>query len=424
MQFDSPATYNNPKHHGSTMNMNTDYSMYLPGMGRIAPKPIIAVQRKKVNDDGDLKKVISTPSIEKSTTDAAKQPEMSHKCERIIDPAVECEVQPIVNAESPGESPKVIHYRVWPGGPIKTFRVPMVNATTNKAATALQKMVRGKCARTNYYIRKLELRVAAMNEQRIKDVAAIQADMEKQKILVRRKVTQKQASLLKVQLDTKKTATQGSELINYLRKENKKLRQKNEKIAASIQALRLHNEQLESLTSATGENQNLLGTHYDKIQETNTLLLSVVPQYESKLSELREALEVRQQYCDVENHMKVLYMKSIGTITEMMEQDSNDPELIQEIMQFCADLPSEILPPSTPLDTTVSADEHQEDHLPAETDNQENMSADPTEYDEVSVLDNTNDADDDDDDHVDDDVDDDDDTDSNNYDDYTIAGMD
>jgi hypothetical protein len=223
-----------------------------------------------------------------------------------------------------------------------------------------------------------------------------------------------------VQLDTKKTAEQGSELINYLRKENKKLRQKNEKIAASIQALRLHNEQLESLTTATGENQNLLGSHYDKIRETNTLLLSVVPQYEGKIAELQEALEVRQQYCDVENHMKVMYMKTIGTITEMMEQDSNDPALIQEIMQYCADLPNEIIPPSiTPLHSTDDEDKNGNDmnhNNTTESMNDENVDGsgdDPSEYDEVSVHDHMNDNNDDDDD----------DTDSNNYDDYTIAGM-
>lgn len=401
------------------MNMNTDYSMYLPGMGRIAPKPIISVQRKKVNDDYDLKKDISTPSIEKSIIAVEKKLERSSDCELIVNPATESD-DPTAEIETVAESRKVIHYRVWPGGPIKAFTAPIVNTTTDSAATTLQKMVRGKCARTNYYVRKLEQQVAVMNEQRLRDVQSIQADMEKQKVLVRRKVTQKQASLLKVQLDTKKTAAQGSELINYLRQENKKLRQKNEKIAASIQALRLHNEQLESLTTATGENQNLLGTHYDKIQETNTLLLSVVPQYESKIAELQEALEVRQQYCDVENHMKVMYMKSIGTITEMMEQDSNDPALIQEIMQYCADLPSDILPPPsiTPLDTTDQnhGESPNNNHISnSELVDRENMDAaggDPTEYDEVSVLDNTND------DHNNDD-----DTDSNNYDDYTIAGM-
>ncbi len=399
-----------------------DYTMYLPGMGRIATTPIVAVPQRKKNDDyhNDLKKDAAT--IEKSIIPVETKAVNLVNCE--VNPAAdETDVIPTTVSETAVEPPRVIHYRVWPGGPIKTFSSPIANDTTNSAATLLQKMVRGKCARTNYYVRQLELKLQAVNEQRLREVQAVQADQGRQKVLERRKVTQKQASLLKNLLDTKKTATQGSELINYLRQENKKLRQKNGKIAASIHALKVHNEQLEGLTNETGENQNLLGTHYDKIQETNTLLLSVVPQYESKIEELQGALEVRQQYCDVENKMKVLYMKLIGTITEMMEQDySHDPALIQEIMQYCSDLPSEMIPPpppsSTPAHSDASEHGHHEGHLDEENDN---MNGDPMEYDEVSVTDDH---------HMDDlqhennDDEDDDDSDSNNYDDYTIASMD
>ena len=392
--------------------------MYLPGMGRIATTPILAAPQRKKNDDyhTDLKKDNAT--IEKSIIPVETKAVSLVDCE--VNPAAdEPDAIPIMVTETVVEPPKVIHYRVWPGGPMKTFSSPIANDTTIAAATLLQKMVRGKCARTNYYVRQLEMKLQALNEQRLREVQAVQADQEHQKVLVRRKVTQKQASLLKNLLDTKKTASQGSELINYLRQENKKLRQKNEKIAASIHALKVHNEQLESLTNETGENHNLLGTHYDKIQETNTLLLSVVPQYESKIEELQGALEVRQQYCDVENKMKVLYMKLIGTVTEMMEQDySHDPELIQEIMQYCADLPSEMIPPPSLSTTPVHHDVSEHGHRDEANDQ---MNGDPTEYDEVSVTD----------DHHMDDLqhdnninDDDDDSDSNNYDDYTIAGMD
>ena len=414
MQFDTPSSYNNHKHHDSTMNAKTDYSMYLPGMGRIATTPIIiTVQRKQVDDSNDLKKGTSTVSIEKPNIAIAKKPETKNVGN--LDPAVESEFVSLVT-EIIVEPPKIIYYRVWPGGPIKTFPTPIATATTHSAAIVLQKVVRGHCARTNSYVRKLERQVQAMNAQIVRDVHAIQADQEQEKVLVRRKVTQKQTSLLKVRLETKKTAEQGSELINYLRKENKKLRQKNEKIAASIRALRLQNEQLESLTNETGENQNLLGTHFDKIQETNTLLLSVVPQYESKIAELQGALDARQQYCDVETKMKVMYMKLIGTVTEMMEQDSNDPELIEEIMQFCADVPSDFIPsPIAPIDAaSLSLDgDNKNDILESKDHENDDVNGDPTEYDEVSVLDNMGDQD-----HHDDD-----DSDSNNYDDYTIAGM-
>lgn len=358
-----------------------DYCMYLPGMGRIATTPILS-GRKTIRDTVDIKK-LSSPSLARKPVVEKKENLVNagfvEEKTPIEDPAVEVKHE---------EQPNIMFYRSWPGGPIKTFIRTPDSVENNKAAIKIQKMVRGKCARTVFRIKSLEHRLMQVNKQRETEVQEIQQNKESRLIAARRKNTQKQASMLKKQLVTAETANEGSKIIHYLRSENKKLRKKNEKIAASMLALKQHNERLEKATTETDDSQSLLGTHYEKIKETNDVLLKVVPQYEAKLKEMQEALEIRRQYCASEHKMKVMYVKLVGTLTEMVENHSNDMALIDEITAYCLELPDEIPADDEGNDLPESIEANGED-----------------DYDEISVVDN-------------------DDSDSNNYDDYTVATMD
>lgn len=366
--------------------VGTDFSMYLPGMGRIATTPTSS-GRKSVRDAVEMKRFPSPSFVRKAVVE--KKPKFENN---------ESNVEKVVVKEPSAETKReeksnVMFYRTWPGGPIKSF-VPSPNTPkTNKAATKIQKLVRGKCARTLFRIKFLEHRLAQVDAQREAELQAVLENKESQLISLRRKATQKQASMLKKQLVTAETANEGAKLIHYLRLENKKLRKKNDKIAASILALKQHNERLEKATHETDDNQSLLGTHYEKIKETNAVLLTVVPQYEAKLKEMQEALEIRQQYCMSEHKMKVMYVKLVGTLTEMVENHSSDMALIDEITAYCLELPEDA--------ATGGEGAGVPDHIEAN----EMGGNGEDEYDEISVADN-------------------DDSDSNNYDDYTVATMD
>jgi hypothetical protein len=364
--------------------VGTDYSMYLPGMGRIATTPISS-GRKSVRDTVDMKRLpspslVRKQAVEKKTKTVDTESAKDKIC--VNDPNTELKNE---------EKSEVVFYRSWPGGPTKSFVRSKNTIKTNKAATKIQKMVRGKCARTQFRIKSLEHRLAQVNALREAELQEVQENKESQLISLRRKATHKQATMLKKQLVTAETANEGTKLIHYLRLENKKLRKKNDKIAASILALKQHNERLEKATHETDDNQSLLGSHYEKIKETNAVLLTVVPQYEAKLKEMQEALEIRQQYCMSEHKMKVMYVKLVGTLTEMVENHSNDMTLIDEITAFCLELPDEALAEGTGVPDNIDVNEMGDNG--------------GDEYEEVSVAD------------VDD-------SDSNNYDDYTVATMD
>jgi hypothetical protein len=111
------------------------------------------------------------------------------------------------------------------------------------------------------------------------------------------------------------------------------------------------------------------------------------------LKEMQEALEIRQQYCMSEHKMKVMYVKLVGTLTEMVENHSSDMALIDEITAYCLELPE---------GTTAGGEGA---GIPDHIEGNEMGGNGEDDYDEISVADN-------------------DDSDSNNYDDYTVATMD
>ena len=184
-------------------------------------------------------------------------------------------------------------------------------------------------------------KLVTVEERRAAEIIAIQDATAEQKMDLRRKATMKQAKTVRKQLVRSETANEGAKLIQYLRSENKKLRQKNDKIATSIRELNHQNARLTEATTITGDNQSLLGSHYEKINETHEALQKVVPKYTAKIHEMKEALEIRRQYCLSEHKMKVMYVKLVGTLAEMVEHHSKDKELIEEVVSFCLDMEGE-----------------------------------------------------------------------------------
>lgn len=351
-------------------------SMYLPGMGRITERSFLNPRKIACEPPLDLKNISlnmkksASPDVEKPISNTEQESKTLPKRNGVVQiqlPAME------------------IKYQVWPGGPTRTFLKPVDTVESNAAAIQIQRTVRGRCKRINYRIMVLEHKLAIIEASKAAEIKAIQVAAAEKKLAVRRKATKKQAQTIKTLLSGAEITNEGSKLIQYLRAENKKLRKKNDKIATSIMELRAHNAHLDEDTATTGDHQSVLGGHYATIKETHEVLQSVVPKYEEKIQEMNEALDIRRQYCLSEHKMKVMYVKLIGTLAEMVENYSQDKKLIEEVVAFCMDMESE------------------ENATMPENCN-EVMDCNNDDYDEVTV--NEGDG-----------------SDSNNYDEYAVAQM-
>lgn len=354
-------------HRGS----NFHSSMYLPGIngdGRIPTQSVLKPVKKpwKVHD---LKKdVVHKPAVVK--------PQIAKpSVENVAEPKVQVQKTRTVKKK---EEPTEIFYRVWPSGAFKSFIRPKHNAKTTTAATAIQSAARGLIARTNFRITLLEHKLASAEKRTLQAVEAIQEETQKKKLKIRRKTTKMEAKTIKKQMACNQTAVEGAKLIHYLREENKKLRAKNDKIARAILELKQQNDRLEHAQQATGENKTLLSEHYEKIKETNAALLAVEPKYAAKVQELKEASELRRQYCLTEHKMKINYVKLVGTITEMVEDHCQDKDLIKEIVGYALEIESE---------QPVESSEHplEDDEEEDEDDEYNEEDSDSNDYDEFTL---------------------------------------
>lgn len=307
------------RHNSSANGYHPAGGMYLPGMAgptRINYTVRRTKDRAEDNDDAccPMKPVL---------TDCANIKESSTKEE------------PTTPAK---ESRAIVTYQARPGGPWRCFKVHKHNRKNNTAATVLQRVIRGHCARTKAHILKLQRQLSRINRQTRSELREIEESKQQAMLKMRQKMIKRETQTLKDHMACAETATQGAELIYHLRNENKKLRAKNDKIARAIAELNVQNDRLDKAATMTESNESLLSKHYEQIKATNKALMTVTPKYEQRLKEMKQAMDVRRQYCYTEHKMKLLYVRLVGSLVDMLEDKGADKDLVDSVVAMCVEL--------------------------------------------------------------------------------------
>ena len=234
------------------------------------------------------------------------------------------------------KTPSARDYQSWDFGKPKTFKKPAVTLKNKIAATTLQRFFRGWWTRINFKLALMEYKLSHKHELTLKAMEQMEKGVEKKKQYERNKL--EAAFRAKAQEEesknggTEQVVSEGKDIIAYLRKENKKLRDKNTRIHKAAKGLKAQNDRLEGVNTQTDGNMDILETHAKQIEETHTKLNHVVPKYKISVAQLSNAAEQHRQYCVVEHSIKLMYVKLIGTIVDMLEERSKQPELTDEIV--------------------------------------------------------------------------------------------
>ena len=174
--------------------------------------------------------------------------------------------------------------------------------------------------------------------------------------------------------DKEQEATkEAQKLIQQLRAENKKLREKNQKIHEACQNLKHQNDRLENTTTVAEGNIDTLTKHAKQIKATHSKLKVVEPRYRASVEQLAEAVELRRQFCMTERQMKLMYVKCVGKIVDLAEDQLKDPDLLDDIVGYV--LETEDVDHEEPLPQKVNVGG------PGDNDN-----GDESDYDEYSVA--------------------------------------
>jgi myosin heavy subunit len=121
---------------------------------------------------------------------------------------------------------------------------------------------------------------------------------------------------------------ESGKIIEFLRKENTKLRKKNEVMRNDFKALKENNQRLMEANASAGQSFTALNDHAKQLNGTNQKLLKTVAQYKQKIAQLNGDMNSRQSYYreiasayKTESEVRAFYEKAILDIFDMASSD-------------------------------------------------------------------------------------------------------
>jgi myosin heavy subunit len=213
-----------------------------------------------------------------------------------------------------------------------SFFLSMSEATA--AALPIQRIARGWHQRRLYRIMWLQNQLDTNEERKRVALRRIDERLRMQKFTFREKQERKSISSLE---ESNKGTTDCQKIIAYLRKENKNLRQKNQKLYDKIQTLKHNNLKLEEANEATETYFGQLKEHVEELEAINRKLKVSEVKYKESLQSHEEAIDLRQHYYEAEHKVKASYAKSIGTIMDLADASCED-DFVGELFEMCLGL--------------------------------------------------------------------------------------
>jgi myosin-5 len=132
-----------------------------------------------------------------------------------------------------------------------------------------------------------------------------------------------------------------SEIMLYLRKENKKLRASTNQTRKDFDTMQENNKRLLEANAYAGASFEALNEQSKKNNSNNSKLMQNLDKYKKQNGKLQDDLRMRQGYYDAEAEIRVNYQKSMATIMEMIQDQCDDAQLTEDILVLALECESE-----------------------------------------------------------------------------------
>lgn len=184
-------------------------------------------------------------------------------------------------------------------------------------------------------IKELESAVLEAEKQRAREVEAAREAAEAEMETYRAKVKEELANDKEKQ---KKSAQQQSlieesgKIIEYLRKENMKLRGQNDTMRKDFKSLKENNQRLMEANASAGASFTALNDHAKQLNVTNAKLIKNVEAYKGQLEKLKDDLKTRQAYYLAEAEARLAYQKTMAQIVGAIQDKCRDAQLVEDVV--------------------------------------------------------------------------------------------
>ena len=139
----------------------------------------------------------------------------------------------------------------------------------------------------------------------------------------------------------RKKLEDSSEIIAYLRKENKKLRGSTTQMRKDFDTMQENNKRLLEANAYAGASFEALNEQSKKNNSNNSKLMQNLDKYKKQNQKLKDDLRMRQGYYDAEAQIRVNYQKSMASIMEMIQDQCDDAQLTEDILVLALECESE-----------------------------------------------------------------------------------
>merc|ERR1711933_134968 len=134
---------------------------------------------------------------------------------------------------------------------------------------------------------------------------------------------------------------ESGKIIEYLRKENMKLRQQCESMKRDYKSLKENNSRLMEANASASSSFNQLNDHAKGLNATNARLIKNVDTYKKQLVKMKEDLKSRQAFYLAEAHARVAYQKTLARIVAQVQDQSENAQLIEDVVIWALECEAE-----------------------------------------------------------------------------------
>ena len=206
----------------------------------------------------------------------------------------------------------------------------------DKEATRIQAMVRGKMQRLRYRVMYLENKLKTINKDKKTEVASIQHDTAK----AIRKLERKRAKQLKKEEKERALIVERAELARKLSeqliRDNKKIKEQNDRLQYFIDHLKDVNAQYEKRIAAHLKNCVTMSMHVKKMQAKRDNLVSKNERFKAHLTKLKGNLLTGLHLTNWETRHATNFERVSREIIETMEKRSSDHKLVETLKRIKA----------------------------------------------------------------------------------------
>lgn len=239
-------------------------------------------------------------------------------------------------------------------------RLKRLGKKSRKAAIRIQSIVRMYIQKPRYkallekrreendlknQLNNIQDKLAEAEEQRVRELedAKFQFDLEmdefKEKLEDQLRAEQEKNAK---NADQQKTLIDESgKIIEYLRKENMKLRSQCESMKRDYKSLKENNARLMEANASASSSFNQLNDHAKGLNATNARLIKNVDTYKRQLVKMKEDLKNRQAFYLAEAHARVAYQKTLARIVAQVQDKSRDAQLVEDVVIWALECEAE-----------------------------------------------------------------------------------